>query len=96
MEFDWDDGNRDKNLRLHGVHDWEIEETFEDPHRHVEPTRSESDERRQLLLGRSRTSGKYLRITYTVRVRSGRSFIRPISAMECRATRETGTADEKV
>jgi hypothetical protein len=24
MEFDWDDGNTDKNLK-HGVHDWEIE-----------------------------------------------------------------------
>jgi hypothetical protein len=30
VDFDWDDGNRDKNLR-HRVHDWEIEEAFEDP-----------------------------------------------------------------
>ncbi len=27
MDFDWDEGNRGKNLR-HGVHDWEIEEAF--------------------------------------------------------------------
>jgi hypothetical protein len=29
VEFDWDDGNRNKNLR-HGVHDWEIEEALKD------------------------------------------------------------------
>ena len=82
MDFDWDEGNRDKNLRIHGMHDWEIEEAFEDPRRHVEPTRSEAGERRQLMLGRSRTSGKYLRIIYTVRIKAGRPYIRPISAME--------------
>jgi hypothetical protein len=32
VELDWDDGNRDKNLK-HDVHDWEIEEAFEDRRR---------------------------------------------------------------
>ncbi len=96
MEFDWDEGNRDKNLRLHGVHDWEIEEAFEDRHRHVESTRSEAGERRQLLLGRSRTSGKYLRIIYTVRVDQEEDSSDPLVRWKCRATRETGTGDEEI
>jgi hypothetical protein len=32
MNFDWDEGNRDKNVR-HSVHDWEIEEALQDPQR---------------------------------------------------------------
>ena len=81
LEFDWDEGNRDKNLR-HGVQDWEIEEAFEDPRRRVEPARSQVGEHRRVLLGRARTSGRYLRIVYTVRRRNGQTLLRPISAME--------------
>ena len=81
MEFDWDEGNRDKNLRLHDVHDWEIEEAMLDPRRMEADAYSPPNERRRAALGRSSTSGKYLRIVYTVRVRSGRRLIRPISAM---------------
>jgi hypothetical protein len=29
MNFDWDEGNREKNLR-HRVHDWAIEEALQD------------------------------------------------------------------
>ena len=84
MEFDWDEGNRGKNLR-HGVHDWEIEEAFEDPHRKTGAAHRFRGERRRSILGRSRTSGQYLRIVYTVRVRSGREVMRPISAMRMTA-----------
>jgi uncharacterized DUF497 family protein len=81
VEFDWDEGNRDKNLK-HGVHDWEIEEAFEDP-RHVSmAARRYTAERRRTMLGRSATSGRYLAIVYTVRVESDRVLYRPISAVE--------------
>jgi uncharacterized DUF497 family protein len=80
VEFDWDEGNRDKNLR-HGIHDWEIEEAFDDPQRKAGGAHRERGERRRSLLGHSRTSGQYLKIVYTVRVKAGREFARPISAM---------------
>jgi len=37
VDFDWDEGNRDKNLR-HRVHDWEIEEGVLDEHSFVDST----------------------------------------------------------
>jgi uncharacterized DUF497 family protein len=80
VDFDWDDGNRDKNLR-HGVHDWEIEEAFADPNRRFLGRTRESAESRYQILGRSPTSGSYLRIVYTIRVRAGVELIRPISAV---------------
>lgn len=81
MEFEWDEGNRDKNRR-HGVEDWEIEEAFEDPRRvSLGRTRYPSEER-FVVLGRSLTSGKYLRVVYTERQGSGLTYVRPISAYE--------------
>ena len=80
MDFDWDEGNRDKNLR-HGVHDWEIEEAFEDPRRFMSGAHRIRGEQRRTLFARSRTSGQYLRIVYTERRRGPRRLIRPISAM---------------
>ena len=82
MYFDWDDCNRDKNLLKHGVHDWEVEEAFEDRRRIIERSESVHGESRFLLLARCRTSGKYLRVVYTVRERGGRKYFRPISAVE--------------
>jgi uncharacterized DUF497 family protein len=59
VDFDWDEGNRDKNLR-HGVHDWEIEEAFGDLQAFHESA-PRNRETRCVLFGRARTSGKYLR-----------------------------------
>ena len=81
MDFDWDEGNRDKNLR-HGVHDWEIEEGVLDQHSFVDSAVEREGEERFVLLGRSETSGKYLRIVYTLRAQQGEQFLRPISAVE--------------
>ncbi|MPZ49014.1 MAG: BrnT family toxin [Dehalococcoidia bacterium] len=84
MEFDWDEGNRHKNLR-HGVHDWEIEEAFGgDSSTRPAASHSRFEEERFVIFGRARTSGKYLRIVYTVREIGGHRFIRPISAVEMR------------
>ena len=82
MEFDWDDGNIDKNLK-HGVHDWEIEEALLDPRRRLVGRQKIHGEIRYQLLGRSATSGKYLRVVYTIRTtREGTRKLRPISAVE--------------
>jgi len=79
VEFDWDDGNWDKNRR-HGVQDWEIEEAVNQGF--VSDERSSEGELRRILFGRARTSGKFLRIVYTIRVRNCRELIRPISPVD--------------
>ncbi len=83
--FDWDEGNIDKNLR-HGVQDWEIEEACQDPRSRIIEYQLVKGERRYVLLGRSATSGKYLRVVYALRtVPDGGILIRPISAVEMSA-----------
>ncbi|MDH7485934.1 MAG: BrnT family toxin [Anaerolineae bacterium] len=80
--FDWDEGNIDKNLK-HGVQDWEIEEACQDPRSCIIGYRLVKSEWRYVLLGRSATSGKYLRVVYTLRTApDGETLIRPISAVE--------------
>lgn len=81
MDFDWDEGNSDKSLFRHGVHDWEIEEAFESGRTASQQSRGHLEET-YIHFGYARTSGKYLRITYTIRVRDGRELVRPISAVE--------------
>jgi uncharacterized DUF497 family protein len=81
MEFDWDAGNRGKNLR-HGVHDGEIEEALADRHRVPLARVRFGAEVRIIVLCRAQASGKYLRVVYTVRQRRGRRVVRPISAVE--------------
>ncbi len=80
MEFDWDEGNRDKN-RGHGVQDWEIEEALEDDRSFIVERLIVDTEERFVVLGRALTSGKYLRVVVTVRM-WGRRLVRPISATE--------------
>ncbi len=83
MKFDWDDGNINKNLFRHGVHDWEIEDAFLDPHRLSLGKNDIHGEERHILLARTEISGKYLRIVYTTRTSAqGERLIRPISAYE--------------
>jgi uncharacterized DUF497 family protein len=80
--FDWDEGNIGKNLS-HGVQDWEIEEACEDAWARVIDYQWVRGEQRSILLGRARTSGKYLRVVYTLRRGAdGEELIRPISAVE--------------
>lgn len=84
MEFDWDEGNRDKNLR-HGVGDGEIEEALEDRFAILAAKLTVGPEIRYILLGRASSSGRYLRVVFTVRIKRGRHLIRPISAIEMSA-----------
>jgi uncharacterized DUF497 family protein len=81
MVFDWDEGNRDKNLR-HGVHDWEIQEALTDRRSLIKSRTWVRGEPRTIMLGRSSTSGKYLRIVVTDRIIGGQRALRPISAVE--------------
>ncbi len=80
--FDWDNGNKGKNL-ARGVQDWEIEEAILDPNAQPVERVWFKREWRYKLLGRSETSGKYLRVIYTIRLSpSGEERIRLISAVE--------------
>jgi uncharacterized DUF497 family protein len=82
MEFDWDEGNIDKNLVKHNVQDWEIEEALLDARAVVLFRRRVGGEDRRVVLGRSQTSGKYLRVVFVVRINDRRRLYRPISAVE--------------
>ena len=80
--FQWDSGNINKNLK-HRVQDWEIEEALLDPLALRTKRMEVGGEVRYELLGRAQTSGKYLRVIYTLRQDAeGNSLIRPISAVE--------------
>jgi len=85
--FDWDEGNIDKNLK-HGVHDWEIEEACQNHRSKIIAYQFVNSETRYVLLGRAATSGKYLRVVYTLRkyLISDELLIRPISAVEMSAS----------
>lgn len=79
--FDWDDSNVGKNM-AHGVQDWEIEEACQDTRSRVIEHQWVRGETRYVLLGRSATSGKYLRVD-TLRPDADREqLIRRISAVE--------------
>lgn len=88
LMFQWDAGNISKNLK-HGVQDWEIEEALLDP-RAVRTKKMEvGGEVRYELLGRVETSGKYLRVIYTLRQdEEGNLPIRPISAVRMTPTQK--------
>jgi uncharacterized DUF497 family protein len=80
--FQWDAGNIDKNLR-HGVQDWEIEEALLDPRGRRIASTVVNGEARYIWLGRAPTSGKYVRVVYTLRQDAeGHTVFRPISAVE--------------
>lgn len=74
--FEWDDGNRDKNLKKHGVTNAECEEAFADENRVVREDAVHSKaEARHYLIGRTK-SGRRLFVSFTVRF----NLIRVISA----------------
>ena len=76
IEFEWDEGNIDKNLVKHGVSNKKAEEVFVDKFAFVTPdVKHSTKEPRNQILGRD-YSGKYLAVYYTLR----RKKIRIISA----------------
>ena len=76
--FDWDEGNREK-CQLHGVPLTDIEGMFAGEVA-VFPDLSHSQtEMRLNAIGRSLT-GRHIVLVFTVRMRNGERYLRPISA----------------
>ena len=76
LEFEWDNGNKGKNLKKHGVTDGESEEVFFDSKRKVLKDAMHSQiEKRFILIGQTRRE-KTLFIAFTFR----RNKIRIISS----------------
>lgn len=64
--FDWDAGNRDKNLK-HGVHDWEAEQVFfNKPLLVLADPKHSVAEGRSAAFGRT-NAGRALVVVYTMR-----------------------------
>jgi uncharacterized DUF497 family protein len=75
--FDWDDGNRDKNLK-HGVHGWECEQVFfNKPLAILDDSKHSIAENRYAAFGQT-DAGRRLVIVYTMR----KEKIRVISARD--------------
>lgn len=74
--FDWDDGNRTKCAK-HGVSVAVIETLFSRPIA-IEPDPSEREQRFRAV-GRT-AAGRPVFVVFTLRERSGKRFIRPVSA----------------
>ncbi|MEA3338264.1 MAG: BrnT family toxin [Chloroflexota bacterium] len=78
VSFDWDEGNRDKNLASHDVTDREAEEAFFDPNRRLYPDPKHSQgETRRIIVGKTK-EGRLLFVVFAVR----RKKIRVISARD--------------
>lgn len=78
VEFQWDRGNKDKNLKRHGVTNEEIEEVFfGDCMRVVKDAFHSGKEERYLLIGKT-VFGRRLFIVFTLR----NNKVRVISARD--------------
>jgi uncharacterized DUF497 family protein len=72
--FDWDEGNRGKNFRKHGITDSEIEQVFlNDPYFTSEDIKHSSEEPRERILGKT-DAGKLVFAVYTIRGNSVRDI----------------------
>jgi hypothetical protein len=76
--FDWDDGNRGKCLK-HGVSVAEVEALFTRPLAIRPDARHSGAEQRLLAIGKGK-AGRGIFLVFTLRVRDGKTFVRPISA----------------
>ncbi|MBU1088602.1 BrnT family toxin [Patescibacteria group bacterium] len=78
IEFQWDKGNKDKNLLKHDVSLEEIEQSFFDSHKkQFEDKLHSKNENRYILIGKTRKN-RILFIIYTIR----KNKIRVISARD--------------
>ena len=83
LQFEWDDGNRDKNWLKHGVSAAETEVVFFDADKKLakDIIHSTDDEQHFILLGNTRL-GRLLFIVFTVRNRN----VQVISARDMKNT----------
>jgi uncharacterized DUF497 family protein len=76
--FEWDDGN-EKKCQKHGVVLSDLESAFYGTmHIFPDPTHSQS-EKRYIALGKT-DEGRNIFVSFTLRQREGKTYIRPISA----------------
>ena len=77
--FEWDNGNRGKNFKRHGVTDEECEEVFFDEQKKIMKDALHSDaEDRSILIGKT-ARARVLFVVFTIRGNN----IRIISARDC-------------
>jgi uncharacterized DUF497 family protein len=83
--FEWDDGNRSKILKKHGLKPDECEEIFRDANRQFFPDIGHSaKEERYVVVGQTQ-NGKILFIAFTIRNNNFRIIsARPINRKEIR------------
>ena len=65
--FEWDDGNKDKNLIKHGVSSDECEDAFRDEKRQYYPDIDHSATEERFIVVGATKGGKILRIAFTIR-----------------------------
>ncbi|MFH1671534.1 MAG: BrnT family toxin [Candidatus Portnoybacteria bacterium] len=76
IEFEWDKGNKDKNLEIHNVSDEECEEIFFDPKKKIlKDILHSTSEGRYVLIGKTKLK-RLLFLVFTIR----KDKIRVISA----------------
>lgn len=84
IQFEWDSGNRDKNMLSHAVEYWECEEVFIDTKKVILKNKLHSgQENRFILLGKTRRE-RLLYLVFTIR----NDKIRVISARDITKRRE--------
>ena len=78
IEFEWNKGNRDKNLKAHRVSDEECEEVFFDSQKKIlKDTLHSVNEKRHILIGKTKLK-RLLFLVFTIR----KNKIRVISARD--------------
>jgi uncharacterized protein len=76
--FDWDEGNREK-CQKHGVSIAEIEDLFTQGPRIAPDPRHSGGEDRLIAVGRTK-AGRPVFVAFTMRTKSRRRLIRPVTA----------------
>lgn len=85
IEFEWDEGNREKNENKHGITTKEAEEVFNNEPKFLFPDESHSQqENRYGMYGRT-NADRYVSLVFTIRKKLIRIItIRPMSKKERR------------
>lgn len=77
--FDWNEGNRSKSYKKHGVTQSEIEEVFQNTVYVYFDAKHSSHEERYIAFGQTHHNRKLL-VAFTWRIKNNKRLIRPISA----------------
>lgn len=80
LQFEWDEGNSNKNWIKHNVSIQEQEEVFFNKDKLLLEDNRHSQEEKRLLLYSKTKKGRKLIIAFTIRDKGGQLKIRPISA----------------